>query len=71
MYWPACDQFVSWWDGEYEGNCELREDHPPDIHFDGMSWFDEWGEEIFLSEKDQEYIRCVYGAPCQSIQDEW
>lgn len=36
----TCNAFVSWWDGEYEGNCELPEDHEGD-HFDGLSWFND------------------------------
>jgi hypothetical protein len=41
---PMCGEFVSWWGGEYEGNCERPPDHEND-HFDGMSWFNEHGEE--------------------------
>lgn len=40
-----CGQFVSWWNGEYEGNCERHEDHAGP-HFDGMSWFDDDGGEV-------------------------
>lgn len=43
---PAiCNRFVSWWDGEYEGNCELPEGHEGP-HWDGMSWFDDEGKEV-------------------------
>lgn len=35
-----CEQPVSWWDGEYEGNCELPEGHEGD-HYDGMSWYND------------------------------
>lgn len=35
-----CAQFVSWWDGEYEGECELPEGHRGP-HFDGLSWYDD------------------------------
>ena len=35
---PTCGRFISWWDGEYEGNCELPEGHDGD-HYDGLSWF--------------------------------
>lgn len=41
----ACGRFVSWWEGEYEGNCELAEGHDGP-HFDGMSWYDEDGIEV-------------------------
>ena len=27
-WFPFCYLSVAWWDGEYEGNCCLREDHP-------------------------------------------
>lgn len=37
---PTCREPVSWWDGEYEGNCELAEGHDGD-HFDGMSWYND------------------------------
>lgn len=35
-----CNAFVDWWDGEYEGYCELPKGHEGD-HFDGLSWFNE------------------------------
>jgi len=35
-----CYAFVSWWNGEYEGNCELSPNHDGD-HWDGVSWFRE------------------------------
>jgi hypothetical protein len=39
-----CNYFVSWWDGEYEGNCELPENHEGP-HYDGLSWYnDDWEE---------------------------
>lgn len=38
----VCNYFVSWWDGEYEGNCELEEGHKGP-HWDGLSWYnDDW-----------------------------
>ncbi len=40
---PLCGEFVSWWAGEYEGNCELLSDHEGD-HWDGLSWFNNDGE---------------------------
>lgn len=39
----ACTASVSWWSGEYEGDCELPEDHTGD-HFDGMAWFNDDGD---------------------------
>jgi len=39
---PVCGKFVSWWDGEYEGECELPEGHDGD-HNDGLSWYDDDG----------------------------
>jgi hypothetical protein len=41
---PVCGKAVSWWDGEYEGECELPEGHEGD-HFDGISWFNDDGED--------------------------
>ncbi len=38
----VCNYFVSWWDGEYEGNCELDKCHEGP-HWDGLSWYnDDW-----------------------------
>ena len=38
----VCGQFISAWEGDYEGNCVLPKDHAGD-HFDGDSWFnDDW-----------------------------
>lgn len=37
---PQCLRFVSWWGGEYEGNCQLAAGHDGD-HWDGMSWYDD------------------------------
>lgn len=43
----ACGRLVSWWDGEYEGNCVMPEDHTPtNLHYDGMVYFDEDHEEV-------------------------
>lgn len=35
-----CRYFVTWWDGEYEGNCALEKGHVGD-HFDGLSWYND------------------------------
>lgn len=40
-----CGAFVSWWEGEYEGNCELPEGHDGP-HFDGLSWYDDDMEQV-------------------------
>jgi hypothetical protein len=40
-----CNEFVYWYDGEYEGNCELPSGHEGD-HFDGISWYDDDGNEV-------------------------
>lgn len=42
---PGCGKFVSWWDGEYEGWCELPLMHDGP-HFDGMSWYDDDSYEV-------------------------
>jgi hypothetical protein len=39
---PLCGKHVYWWDGEYEGDCELPEGHEGD-HWDGRSWYDDDG----------------------------
>lgn len=36
---PPCGFSWTWWEGEYEGECELPENHGGD-HFDGLSWCD-------------------------------
>lgn len=41
----ACGAHVYWWDGEYEGDCELDEGHDGP-HFDGVSWYDDEGDEV-------------------------
>jgi|SRR5689334_24041827 len=46
----TCNLFVYWWDGEYEGNCELPKDHPPP-HFDGMSYFNDDLEDVTHEEE--------------------
>jgi hypothetical protein len=56
LYWPSvhpalqekpplCERLVYWWDGEYEGTCELRRNHKGP-HFDGLSWFDDNNEQV-------------------------
>lgn len=41
----GCGRSVSWWGGEYEGNCELTLDHDGP-HYDGLFWFDDDGAEV-------------------------
>lgn len=48
---PRCNEFVSWWGGEYEGNCERDPDHEGD-HYDGLSWYDDEGQQ---AEPDSSY----------------
>jgi hypothetical protein len=48
----TCASRVSWWDGEYEGECELPEDHEGP-HTDGLSHWDDDGEEIKLAHRGQ------------------
>ena len=38
----SCGKHVYWWNGEYEGDCELPEGHDGD-HWDGRSWYDDDG----------------------------
>ena len=40
-----CDEFIYWWDGEYEGNCERPLGHSGD-HYDGVSWYDDEHEDM-------------------------
>jgi hypothetical protein len=63
--WRKCGLFVGWWEGEYEGWCELRQDHPANIHFDGMSWYNDGREDIgdLLSKSVTDYLESVYGPP--------
>lgn len=42
---PPCRRMVYWWDGEYEGECELPKLHKGP-HFDGLSWFDDDNEAV-------------------------
>lgn len=35
-----CGKTVYWWDGEYEGSCELADGHDGN-HFDGLSYYDD------------------------------
>lgn len=41
----ACGHTVYWWDGEYEGECELPSGHGG-AHYDGLSWYNDIGEEV-------------------------
>ena len=41
----ACRARVVWWSGEYEGECARADGHSGP-HYDGLSWFDEDGEEV-------------------------
>lgn len=43
-----CNAFVYWWNGEYEGECELSDGHEGP-HYDGLSWYvgdGRWAEEV-------------------------
>jgi len=48
-----CYAFVSWWNGEYEGNCELPPNHEGD-HWDGLSWFREEDGEMICTDDEHE-----------------
>lgn len=41
----ACYKMLYWWNGEYEGNCELPPDHEGP-HYDGSYWFNDDNEEV-------------------------
>lgn len=36
-----CNKHVYWWDGEYDGDCELPKGHLEPFHYDGVSYFDD------------------------------
>lgn len=46
----TCNKSVSWWDGEYEGVCELPKGHQGP-HYDGISCFLDDGEEVALKSR--------------------
>lgn len=46
----TCDKFVSWWDGEYEGTCELPKGHQGP-HYDGISCFNDEGDDVELKQR--------------------
>lgn len=46
-----CHYPVYWWDGEYEGNCELPEGHTGD-HYDGLSWYNDDEEDKTWEHED-------------------
>lgn len=45
-----CGKSVSWWDGEYDGECELPKGHHGP-HYDGISCFDDDGDEVELKHR--------------------
>lgn len=36
-----CGRSVHWWDGEYDGTCELPKNHLEPFHYDGVSYYDD------------------------------
>jgi hypothetical protein len=36
-----CGATVHWWDGEYDGECELPKGHLEPFHYDGVSYYDD------------------------------
>lgn len=36
-----CGRTVHWWEGEYDGECELPKDHLEPFHYDGVSYYDD------------------------------
>ena len=50
-----CGKMVYWWDGEYEGECELPADHEG-FHYDGLSWYNDDNEEVPAPEEKKEYV---------------
>lgn len=41
----TCSSSVYWWEGEYEGSCELAEGHDGP-HTDGLSYWNDDGEAV-------------------------
>lgn len=35
-----CGAAIYWWNGEYDGNCELPKDHLEPFHYDGITHYD-------------------------------
>lgn len=57
---PDCGRNVYWWEGEYEGECQLPEGHEPNgIHFDGLNWFDDANEQVAIEKVPAELRRIV------------
>lgn len=46
-----CFEMIMFWDGEYEANCGLNDNHGGD-HFDGSYWFNEDREEVNWKHED-------------------
>lgn len=57
-----CRRIVFWWDGEYEGECELPLDHDGP-HYDGLSWFDDDGSQVDEPKITHNYLStaCLHG----------
>lgn len=49
-----CGKIAYWWDGEYEGYCELLVDHDGP-HYDGVSWYDDDANEVDAPEHRPEW----------------
>ncbi len=47
-----CGKTVSWWEGDYEGECELPKGHLEPFHYDGVSYYDSDGENRDIEQAD-------------------
>lgn len=52
-----CGQHVYWWDGEYDGDCELPKGHLEPFHYDGISYFDD--DNNSRDEEQQNLVRYI------------
>jgi len=63
-----CGKMVYWWDGEYEGGCELVTDHEGP-HYDGLSWYNDDNEEVSPPEEEKEHFRVAEEVPSDDVED--
>jgi hypothetical protein len=52
----ACNAHVYWWDGEYDGDCELPKGHLEPFHYDGISYFDDDNNNRDYEQKNLEVL---------------
>ena len=66
-----CNKHVYWWDGEYDGDCELPKGHLEPFHYDGVSYFDDDNNNRDFEQKNFETLLAQQQANLlQVIEDE-